>query len=268
MKKCVVTLLLISSSLSPIVAQAYCCCATKKLSSQMYVDVGISQALTYHVDPARLHPPDAPSNTFIFLNAKNSGGLPQSVSLGGGWLWPQLYRSESPYFPFVSAGLSYQHTNLFNTKKSVEFGAEASEMILAVASSAPYVFSQDILMANAKLDLYRWKYAMPYVSVGLGIAWNQVKDKAFFTSLETDFAPDVTDSNSRNTAFSYSAGIGLDFPVTEKFWLGLGYSYSGFGRMGGSNRLVSPTLSEELVLSSFGQATTQTILLTGRYVFA
>ncbi|BBB14827.1 uncharacterized protein RVIR1_03040 [Candidatus Rickettsiella viridis] len=246
------------------------------------MDLGIGQALTYHVKPAF----SGAAVDFLGLNnvalrPRNSGGLPQSFSVGAGWLWPQVYRLESPYFPFVSIGLSYQHTNLFNTKKSVVYWFEEAlpdgEKAAQPFAVAPYTFSQDSVMANLKLDLYRWRYVMPYLSLGLGAAWNQVKDKAVFTAVDGEqVRGQITDANSRNTAFSYSAGLGLDFPVTEKFWLSLGYAYSGLGRMGGINSLTNsvdpnPTNPLDIILnhvSSFGQVSTQTILLMGRYVFA
>ena len=242
-------------------------------SSHAYVDLGLGQALTYRADSGSVIVPGGPS---LSLQPKNSG-LPQSLSIGGGWLWPQMYRAESPYFPFVSLGLYYQHTNLFDTKKPVEL----HELVHSIHFDQPanYVFSQDGLMANLKMDIYRWKYMMPYLGVSLGASWNQIKEKQpLLLAIDPSVTVPFTTEDQRTTSFSYSLGAGLDFPVTEKLWFSLGYSYSNFGRVQAGDICLptSPTPPSNVVcthngfgnLDHFGNLTTQTILLTGRYVFA
>lgn len=204
--------------------------------------------------------------------------LPNNILVGAGLVWSQLYPADAHYLPFMSVGLQYQYTN-FRDKKtpmrfaSKEFNAEGG--IKAQASSnTDYKFSQSSLLATLKLDLYRWAYVMPYVNLELGASWNQAKQKKpFFIKFENTnisiIAPD-----SRNSTFSYSVGAGLDFPITENVWLSLGYNYNYFGHVSIKPFFIADNPEVNGVLNSFTKPftlkhlSTQTIQLTGRYLFA
>ena len=92
-----------------------------------------------------------------------------------------------------------------------------------------YQLRSQTLLAKAKIDLYRYKNLMPFITGGLGIAWNTFKD------YDEDDLPDITprdNPNFRNNThsdFAYVLGAGLDYILTDQFWLTLEYNYGYLG---------------------------------------
>jgi len=102
------------------------------------------------------------------------------------------------------------------------------------------------VLAEAKL-LYQKNRFHPYLLLGLGLSFNSAYD------YNTNVPPFLTFtrqfSNQTSTAFSYAAGLGVDFDLTEAVRLGLGYRFTDLGTvsLGPANingNTVSGTLSQ------------------------
>lgn len=148
-------------------------------------------------------------------------------------------------------------------------------------SDTYYDFSQSSLLGVLKLDLYRWQRVMPYINLGLGTAWRQAKQKEpLYVNSREDMENIgvLPTGNLKTRTFAYSVGAGFDFPITENFWLSLGYQYNDFGDINlkptlvGLNEQAQEDIEEQGInnlLKPFhlNNLSTQTIQLTGRYVF-
>ncbi|BBB15627.1 uncharacterized protein RVIR1_11640 [Candidatus Rickettsiella viridis] len=239
------------------------------MKPRFYFDVGLGHAFDSQLNP-NSHVENAEldnTESEVLSMFPRSRPLPSNFTLEAGFLWSQLYQADSNYFPFISLGLHYQYANLENKKTLMEFDISDDQYTLAESSN--YEFLQNSLLANLKVDIYRWGRIMPYVNLGLGASWNQAKQQEPYVFDVLPGEPIVlTSPNSRNTSFSYGVGAGLDFLVSENFWLSLGYNYNNFGRV-----KIDPFETTHEDILSFSQPfnlrnlTTQTVQLTGRYVF-
>lgn len=210
------------------------------------------------------------------------------ASIGAGWAWSQLYPQNPNYFPYVSLGLQYQYTNLNNKKTLVDFNGYATDLGNKVNfdyfGNTNYIFSQISLLGNLKIDLYRWRYVMPYINLGLGVSSNRTKQNKNFYIQETAvvFRPEffeIVTPNKRNVAFSYNVGLGLDFPIKNNFWLSLGYVYNDLGKFEISKGRALPSYGinfyeeqadeRSRLLRPFKlHFSSQNIQLTARYLFS
>ncbi|WP_232019637.1 outer membrane protein [Candidatus Rickettsiella viridis] len=135
------------------------------------------------------------------------------------------------------------------------------------------ILSQNSLLANLKMDIYRWGRIMPYVNLGLGASWNESKQQAPFIDPDNPLISVSTASSLQMTSFSYQVGAGLDFLVIKNFWLSLGYNYNNFGRVVVDKLLLLPGIGSDDFLNSLAQPfsfrnlTSQSVQLTGRFIF-
>ncbi|MDQ8039914.1 MAG: outer membrane beta-barrel protein [Rickettsiella sp.] len=255
----------------------------KGLGCTYYVDFGLGKAFDTHIPSASYSAalPVATGVITTFLISPKGHNLYDNLALEAGLLWENAYRIDSPYFPFINLGLSYRYSNFTNEKTLTDFtfiSQQAGFQPLVLTSQTNYEFLQRSLLANLKLDVYRWGHFMPYVNLGLGASWNKSKQKAPFFIKDPDTtnpAPiTLTTSSSDVSSFSYQVGAGLDYLVTENFWLSLGYIYNNFGRVE-VGKLLSASLNDvfdqqvDAIIRPFSlrNLTTHTIQLTGRYVF-
>lgn len=264
---------------STVQAKGLCGCAALLPSSKprLYVDVGLGHAFDSYFPNAKN------IVTFNYRGYKELDSvlspedrtLTNNLSLEGGFVWEDPYQVNSPYFPFISLGLHYQYNN-FDQKKTlmkVAFIVKEDGNSGERRGQTHYTFLQNNLLANLKMDLYRWGRIMPYVNLGLGASWNQSKQQSPFAITGRDNSGTYNFSNSklRNTSFSYQVGGGLDFLATNTFWVSLGYVYNNFGKVQiaklynkDSGIQFINTLQQAF---NFRNVTAHTIQLTGRYVF-
>lgn len=239
------------------------------MKPRFYFDVGLGHAFdsqlnsNSYIENSDLQDPDPE----VLSMLPKTRPLPNNFTLEAGFLWSQFYQANSNYLPYISLGLHYQYANLENKKTLMEFDISDAQHTLAESSN--YEFLQNSLLANLKVDVYHWGRIMPYVNLGLGASWNQAKQQEPYVFDVLPGEPIVlTSPNSRSTSFSYGVGAGLDFLVSENFWLSLGYNYNNFGQVE-----IAPFESSHEDILSFSKPfnlrnlTTQTIQLTGRYVF-
>jgi opacity protein-like surface antigen len=88
--------------------------------------------------------------------------------------------------------------------------------------------TQQVMGVAKALGSYR-QYYHPYVSLGLGAAFNDVYNYSVTPVTTNNLNPTPDYVDTLNTQFTYTLGIGVDTDVYEAIQLGVGYRYSNFG---------------------------------------
>jgi opacity protein-like surface antigen len=93
-----------------------------------------------------------------------------------------------------------------------------------VQGTAPYHYKLQLqqLLAESKM-LHKKNRYLPYISAGIGAGWVTT------SHFSTNFPHKLSFSGYALPNPSYSLGAGLDFFITEKFRLGMGYRFMSFG---------------------------------------
>lgn len=262
-----------------------CCLPPLKSNMHRYVDIGLGQSIS-----SRLSGSD---NFVIITNFDTSKKFflsPQKMAvenigaIESGVVWAQPLLSNSHFLPYASLGLRYQYSNLNNDRTLLRFtnmdlGSElkSGEVLKQSFSDAYYDVSQHSLLANLKVDLYRWRHIMPYLNLGVGPTWSKVKQKTALY-LESPLNVELQTDNQTNNHFTYIVGVGLDFPITERFWLSVGYQYNHLGDISLNSKFVALNknaqdfidnikYNESLLPIHLKNLKTRTFQFTGRYVF-
>lgn len=91
-----------------------------------------------------------------------------------------------------------------------------------------YQLNHTHLALKGKLLADKGYYVMPWVSISLGVAFNQAQ---FYNNLPVIQQAVVNANFAYNikTAFTYTAGIGVQKNVTDHLQLGVGYEFSDWG---------------------------------------
>ena len=108
------------------------------------------------------------------------------------------------------------------------------------------------LMLNGYYDFKNKSKLKPYLSAGVGVT--RIKNKI------TDIDANVTDKDSDNH-FSWSAGVGLAYAVSESFSLDLSYRYIDNGKFNFETNFASNPMHSDIKLIS------NEYLLGARYTF-
>jgi opacity protein-like surface antigen len=142
-------------------------------------------------------------------------------SLFGGFNWVR----DSVWIPFYSL-----HTNYTSTLSS-DVEGNILQFSLPEFNNYSYKYSvqSQVLLETLKVDLYRYQNFMPFVSAGIGAAWNKVKDydEHAFPGITARINPDFGPRS--NASFAYSFAAGLDYIFSDYVWLSLQYHYSHLG---------------------------------------
>ena len=140
------------------------------------------------------------------------------------------------------AGLSSNNSQTFHGTDDEIFvynynGQDTSTTtgFVGVFFGAEHQLSVAKLFATANLSALPSHPFYPYVSVGLGAAFNDASQ--FNTSTEETGSVNLTPTfKSRSTTdFSYTLGLGVDTNVNQHVRVGVGYRFSDFGNASLSN---------------------------------
>ncbi len=158
----------------------------------------------------------APYDTDTYTTNQSSSAL---VIVMAGRRWER----ESKWIPAFSLGVLYQHSFLDTVKGTV------SQYSLPEYTNYNYYWdlSSDIVLASAKLNLYAQNRFSPYITAGLGGAFNH-------SSYSEEALPDVTprlspDFSGNNNQFAYNVGAGIDFRASNNCIINVGYLYQNLG---------------------------------------
>lgn len=149
-------------------------------------------------------------------NDNQSAGL-FNLSLGKEWRL-------TPTFA-VQAALSYYYLGQLNADGSLTQGADAQS---SDHFNYDYkIYSQQVLVESKWLYVYQ--SIRPYFLIGLGTAINTAKDYTVSMPPFITFTR-IYDDNT-TTAFSYNAGVGIDYDMTPFVRLGIGYRFTDLGNV-------------------------------------
>ena len=188
-----------------------------------------------YVNNGSFFPP--PYDTDIYSTNQSTSAL---VNLSAGRRWER----QSNWFPAFSLGLFYQHSFLDNVAGTI------TQYSLPQFTNYTYNWnlSSDILLASAKVNLYAQNRFSPYVTVGLGGAFNH-------SNYNETALPGVTPRTSpgfsgTSNQFAYNAGAGLDFRASNHLIVTLGYLYQNLGDISGQGN--ATWSGNSLRLGSYG----------------
>ena len=162
-------------------------------------------------------------NVFTYASqgrSHNTGMV--GVFLGEEFNAPQI----NPALRF-QAGLEYAYFGNNKRNGSHTVGIEPSTSTLYQYS---YAIQSQQLMAVAKILTMQHAVYLPYVSVGLGAAFNH-SEQFKASTLETgsvNLTPHYQDGSK--TAFTYALGAGVETRMSDHLRFGLGYRFTDLGK--------------------------------------
>ena len=170
-------------------------------------------------------------------------------SVFAGYTW----QNETQWLPAYSLRLNY----LYGLSSDVTSDVEQFSLPQFENYQAEYKVQSQMLLGVLKVDLYRYKRLSPFISAGLGVAWNRFSDydEQAFAGITPRISPNFADKT--HTDLAYTLGAGIDYLLTEKFTLSLEYDYGYLGHVKSGDSTKAPgdnldsKLSTNLVLLNF-----------------
>ncbi len=178
------------------------------------------------------------SSTYTYSPDKS-----QTQGIGGVFIGEEFYFSPNWFW---QAGISYYRISS-TAKGNLTQGAD-------VMSQDHYRYdfnlvSQQVLFDN-KFFLNLQEIYHPYLSVGIGAAFNHAYSYDTNVPPFLTFTPEF--SNHSTSSFSYSVGVGADVDIPCNWRLGVGYRFTDLGRVSlGDGRIDTTPISGTLKQTHF-----------------
>lgn len=168
----------------------------------------------------------APYDKDIYTTNTKSSAV---AGVGAGYYWSDWA------LPGVSLGINYSHYfNSANNGQIIQYG-------LPEFTNYNYQWktTSDLVLASAKLDLYRWNALAPYIQGGVGFSAN--KAKSYSEQALAGVTPRISPqfASHSTTVFAYQLGVGLDWAVKPQWVVSLGYEYTDLGKFSSGNGINS-----------------------------
>ena len=166
------------------------------------------------------------SGTDDELFGYKASGQSKTTGFIGGFLGVEHSLPYSGFF--VQAGIEYTYLGSVSVNGLNTVGIEPQTSTLY---NYNYRLQTQQVLAVGKLLATTHDIFHPYLSVGLGGAFNDASE--FSATTQETGSVNLTptfDSNTRGD-FSYSVGVGVDTNVNQHVRVGLGYQFSGFGKV-------------------------------------
>lgn len=165
----------------------------------------------------------------------SGGGDPQVRNI----YTPQHLNTNEILFSLV-VGAEYLVNNSFITQFGLSYSIIPSNNVtgtlqqsLGTASNNynyQYAITTQQVLAEGKLLYKLNKHILPYVSLGLGTAFNHAGNYSATPENETAGPAPVFAAHDQ-TNFSYSLALGVEIPIQSQLRVGIGYQYSNFGSL-------------------------------------
>lgn len=196
----------------------------------------------------------APYNVDVFsISAPSVIGFFTAL---GGYQW----HNEGNFLPYYSLLLHYEHQFDANISGTIQqYGLpQFRNYNYAMA------LSTDIVNVMGKVDLMQYEMLLPYVSVGLGAAFNRVSGYSESPIPSVNPARISPAYNSKTkTNFAYALGAGIDVILNQHWWMTVGYEYLHLGTVNSNSG--SGTWSNGSL--NFGTFATNTAFVSVNYLF-
>ncbi|RUR09386.1 hypothetical protein ELY15_09350 [Legionella sp. km772] len=124
----------------------------------------------------------------------------------------------------LTAGLSYFHPTSLRAQGMLIQGADSlsSDMY-----NYRYKIQSQQLLAEGKWYWTRQKYFQPFITLGIGLAFNKVSD--YQTSVPSFYAFTPYFPSHTQTNFTYALSTGFDLSLNQSVRLGMGYRFTDLG---------------------------------------
>lgn len=163
-------------------------------------------------------------DVFTYTSANSS----KTTGLIGVFLGVEPILSYTDFF--LNAGIEYSY---FGNTKAKGINTVGIEPETSTAYQYQYTIQTQQLLAVGKLfkvthlpKINRTFY--PYLSLGLGVAFNQAKNYQAFTTETGNINLTPSFANHTNTSFSYNLGLGIESSIDQHTRVGIGYKFSDF----------------------------------------
>ena len=217
-------------------------------------DVGVQNpnAITHHltVDNGSEFPP--PNNLDSYSTNSEASAL---LGVDGGYRWQR----QTLWLPAYTLGFRYKHFFASN------FGDQITQYSIPEFTNYNYSWniSSDILLLNAKLDLFRAGALMPYINGGIGVAFNQAS--GYSETALMGITPRISPafSNKNKSSWAGSLGAGVDLQINPSFIVSVGYEFQYLGKPASGNGV--DTWSDSAL--QFGSYQSNSAVLSVNYLF-
>lgn len=156
-------------------------------------------------------------------NYSKGSTTPVMLGLQVGHRWQR----DAKWVPAYALALRYQHLFVSDVKGSI------TQYSLPEYNNYSYRWGveSNVLSLYSKFDLAKYGRVMPYVDVGLGLSINRSIsfEETAYPGITPRISPDF--GAKASTQFAYNVGAGLDFVLSSKLLLSVGYDYQQFGSM-------------------------------------
>jgi opacity protein-like surface antigen len=133
---------------------------------------------------------------------------------------------------FIQAGIEYGYFGAGNTKGEHRVGIEPETSTFYRYSwsfQTQQVLAVGKLYTTVQSPIKPLPMIYPYVSLGLGAAFNDSKNYRAVTHESGSINVTPIFKNNSQTMFSYNVGLGVETPVNQHVRIGVGYRFSDFG---------------------------------------
>lgn len=229
----------------------------EKTNNQWLVGIGgggATRSLPSSTKISNGTPVSAPYNHDIFsINTSDRGGI---FTLFGGYQWNRL----TCLLPYYNLSLHYEH------QLDASITGKVQQYALPQFTNYHYSMSlnSDILSIIGKVGIIKYKLLTPYLSVGIGTAFNHLNsyDELPIGSV---FPARINPGYGRhsNTNFAYTIGAGVDIFCDRNIWISLGYEYWNLGKVHSGSGAGSWSSTQ----LNFGTLESNTLLATVTYLF-
>lgn len=170
----------------------------------------------------------APYNRDVYSTDKNPHGF---LGFTFGYRWA----CETDWLPAYSLGLRYEHVFSANVGDTVSQYSPPPSLFVNYNWNVDT--SSNVFLLAGKMNIYNYSDFMPYVSAGVGMAFNKVS--AYTERRRFDITPRISPAfgSDNQHEFAYTLGLGFDYQINEQVLVSLGYEFqdlgnisSGFGR--------------------------------------
>ena len=144
------------------------------------------------------------------------------IGFEGGYRWQKA----GTWLPAYSLGLRYKHAF------AKDIGLQITQYSLPEFTNYNYDWqiSSDVVLAAAKLSLFKCGQLFPYLSGGVGVAFNHASkfSETALAGVTPRLSP-LFHSRTRNE-FAYTLGAGVDWQAYPQLIASLGYEFQDVGR--------------------------------------
>jgi opacity protein-like surface antigen len=137
------------------------------------------------------------------------------------------WQNDNDWLPALSVGVLYEYFWANN------LGGTITQFSIPQFNNYNYTWNtaSHVVLASAKLNLFRYNWLSPYVNGGLGGAFNRAS--SYRELADPEVTARVSPSFAANTSnqFAYNAGVGVDFHCASQFFLSIGYLYQDLGKV-------------------------------------